>query len=111
MLGADNRLRPGSPDTPGAGSQRTFGKGQPQPAASRRAAPFFELRSFSMALSSIASASSFFSLAFASSSAFRRLASETSRPPYLAFHLQKGRAADPVLAADIGRLGTGFLLL
>jgi len=48
---------------------------------------FFEAISFSIALSSIASAKSFFSLAFSSSSDFRRLASETSRPPYLAFHL------------------------
>jgi hypothetical protein len=48
---------------------------------------FFAATSFSMALSSIASASSFFSFAFSSSSAFSRLASETSSPPYLAFHL------------------------
>ena len=40
-----------------------------------------------MALSSIASANSFFSLAFSSASAFSRRASDTSRPPYLAFHL------------------------
>jgi hypothetical protein len=33
------------------------------------------------------SANSFFSLLFSSSSTFRRLASDTSRPPYLAFHL------------------------
>ena len=39
----------------------------------------------SMALSSMASASSFFSLAFSLSSPFKRLASETSSPPYLAF--------------------------
>jgi hypothetical protein len=38
-------------------------------------------------LSSIASANSFFSLAFSSSSTFSRRASETSIPPYLAFHL------------------------
>lgn len=43
--------------------------------------------SFRMALSSIASARSFFSFAFSSSSAFKRLASETSLPPYFAFHL------------------------
>src|SRR5262249_34853661 len=36
---------------------------------------------------SIVSASSFFSLLFSSSSAFRRRASETSMPPYFAFHL------------------------
>ena len=48
---------------------------------------FFEAISLSMALSSIASASSFLSLAFSASSALSRLASDTSRPPYLAFHL------------------------
>ncbi|MGY3149553.1 hypothetical protein ACVWYQ_006552 [Bradyrhizobium sp. USDA 3397] len=48
---------------------------------------FFEATSLSMALSSIASAKSFFSFAFSSSSAFSRLASDTSRPPYFAFHL------------------------
>jgi hypothetical protein len=48
---------------------------------------FFARRSFSAALSSMASASSFFSLAFSLSSPFRRLASETSSPPYLAFQL------------------------
>jgi hypothetical protein len=37
--------------------------------------------------SSIASASSFVSLGFSSSSDFRGLAFETSRPPYPAFHL------------------------
>ena len=45
---------------------------------------FFDAMSLSMALSSTASASNFLSLAFSSSSAFSRLASETSRPPYLA---------------------------
>src|SRR6202035_6184772 len=48
---------------------------------------FFEAISLSIALSSIASAKSLFSLAFSSSSDFNRLASETSRPPNLAFHL------------------------
>jgi hypothetical protein len=38
-------------------------------------------------LSSIASASSFFSRRFSSSSAFRRFASDTCIPPYLAFQL------------------------
>jgi hypothetical protein len=46
-------------------------------------------------LSSIASAKSFFSLAFSSSSDFRRLASDTSRPPYLAFHLMGWTAPSP----------------
>src|SRR5262245_49875123 len=48
---------------------------------------FFASRSFSAALSSMASANSFFSLAFSLSSPLRRLASETSSPPYLAFQL------------------------
>ncbi len=46
---------------------------------------FFANRSFSAALSSIASAKSLFSLAFSVSSPFGRFASETSSPPYLAF--------------------------
>ena len=41
----------------------------------------------SAALSSIVSASSRFSFAFSSYSDRSRLASETSSPPYLAFHL------------------------
>ena len=45
------------------------------------------LMSFKMELSSIVSASSFFSFAFSSSSAFRRLASEQSMPPNFDFHL------------------------
>ena len=61
---------------------------------------FFELMSLSMALSSIASASSFFSLAFSSSSAFSRRASETSRPPYLPFHLMGWTALSPSPQAD-----------
>jgi len=48
---------------------------------------FFPSRSFSAALSSIASASSFFSRRFSSSSDFNRRASETSIPPYFTFHL------------------------
>src|SRR5215212_5917194 len=44
---------------------------------------FFASRSFSATLSSMASAR--FSFAFSSSSAFSRLASDTSRPPYFAF--------------------------
>src|SRR5262249_61958273 len=48
---------------------------------------FFASRSFSAALSSIASAKSFFNLAFSLSSPLSRLASETSSPPYLAFQL------------------------
>ena len=48
---------------------------------------FFELRSFSIALSSMASANNRFSLAFSSSYAFSRRASDTPIPPYFAFHL------------------------
>src|SRR3954464_2377805 len=48
---------------------------------------FFPRRSFSAALSSTASASIRFSRPFSSSSAFSRLASDTSSPPNLAFHL------------------------
>jgi len=48
---------------------------------------FFETRSFIAARSSICSARSFFSLAFSSSSAFSRLASDTVMPPNLAFQL------------------------
>src|SRR6185437_2546822 len=48
---------------------------------------FFPKRSFSAALSSMASASIRFSRPFSSSSDRSRLASDTSRPPNLAFHL------------------------
>lgn len=47
----------------------------------------FPRRSFSTALSSSASASSRFCRAFSVSSVFSRRTSDTSRPPYLAFHL------------------------
>jgi hypothetical protein len=57
---------------------------------------FFET-SLSMALSSIASAKSFFSFTFSSSNGFSRLASGTSRPPYFAFHLQKVALLIPCL--------------
>ena len=48
---------------------------------------FFETSSFIAARSSICSANSFFSLAFSSSSAFSRFASDTVMPPNLAFQL------------------------
>src|SRR6185437_5995603 len=48
---------------------------------------FFDSRSFSATLSSMASASSFFSLPFSSSSALSRRPPDTSNPPYFAFHL------------------------
>lgn len=47
----------------------------------------FDLIGRNVELSSICSASNFLSLRFSSSSAFRRFASETSRPPYLERHL------------------------
>ena len=51
--------------------------------------------SFRIALSSIASASSFLSFAFSSSSDFKRLASDTSKPPNFAFHLMGWTALPP----------------
>jgi hypothetical protein len=48
---------------------------------------FFELMSRSMALSSICSANSFFSLPFSSSKARNRFASEGSIPPYFDLYL------------------------
>ena len=48
---------------------------------------FFPKRSFSAVLSSMASARSRFSFVFSSSSVLSRLASDTSIPPNLAFHL------------------------
>ena len=48
---------------------------------------FFPSISRSVETSSIYSASSFFSLAFSSSSAFSLFASDTSMPPYLERHL------------------------
>src|SRR6516225_2679882 len=70
---------------------------------------FLAATSRNIALSSIASANSCFSLVFSSSSAFSRRASETSIPPYLAFHL-KGSVADAVLAAYLNRLCPCLLL-
>src|SRR3989304_739134 len=60
---------------------------------------FFVRSSFSAALSSIDSASSFFSFRFSSSSAFSRRASDTSRPPYLAFQLYSVASETPCLRA------------
>src|SRR5665213_248130 len=48
---------------------------------------FFPRRSFSATLSNIASASNRFNLAFSSSRLLSLLASDTSMPPNLAFHL------------------------
>ena len=63
----------------------------------RRLQPFFPKMSLSAALSSIASASSFFSRRFSSSSPLSRLASATSMPPYFAFHLHSVASAIPCL--------------
>ena len=63
------------------------------------APPWNAFRLGGMAVSSSASASSFFSLAFSSSRAFRRLASETSIPPYFAFQLYSVASETPCLRA------------
>ena len=76
----------------------------------RRAYHFFPRNSFSAAASSIASASSRFSLAFSSSSAFRRLASDTSRPAVLGLPVVQRRLRHPVLPAKVGTLRSGLLL-
>src|SRR5271157_601691 len=60
---------------------------------------FFVRSSFSAAWSSIDSANSFFSLRFSSSSDRRRLASDTSMPPYLAFQLYRVASETPCLRA------------
>src|ERR1700737_2195567 len=60
---------------------------------------FFARSSRRAAASSIYCASSFFSLAFSSSSCFRRLASGTSMPPYLAFQLYSVASETPCLRA------------
>src|SRR5262249_59842873 len=69
---------PQPPYPPAARSPRTRNAGDRRPRAWRRASPFFVAISLSIALSSIASARSFLSLAFSSSSAFSRLVSDTS---------------------------------
>ncbi len=56
-----------------------------RPTPRRRRAQFFARRSFSAAISSIDSASSFFSRRFSSSRLFRRCASDGPSPPYRAF--------------------------
>lgn len=62
-----------------------------------------------MALSSIASAKSFFSLVFSCSNGFSRLAPEPSRAR-TSPSLVEGRTADPVLAADVSRCSPCLLL-
>ncbi len=61
----------------------------------RRLQTFFPKMSLRVALSSIASANGFFSRRFSSSSPLSRLASATSIPPYLAFHLYSVASAMP----------------
>src|SRR4029077_12875855 len=60
---------------------------------------FFDRSSFRAAWSSIDSANSFFSLRFSSSIDRRRLASDTSMPPYLAFQLYSVASETPCLRA------------
>jgi hypothetical protein len=71
---------------------------------------FFASRSFRATLSSMASARSFLSFAFSSSSAFSRLASDTSRPPNLACPRVERRLADPVPPAHVRGLRARLLL-
>src|ERR1700730_6240222 len=61
----------------------------------RRLQTFFPSRSLSAALSSIDSASNLFNRRFSSSSDLRRRASDTSSPPYFAFHLYSGALEIP----------------
>ena len=63
-----------------------------------------------MALSSIASAKSFFSLAFSSSSDLQPLGVRYIHAAVLGLPLVERRAADPVLAAHIRRLRPGLML-
>ncbi|MBP2568499.1 hypothetical protein J2766_005110 [Agrobacterium tumefaciens] len=66
---------------------------------------FFPKRSFKAALSSIESARSRFSFVFSSSSAFRRLASDTSMPSNLAFQLMGWTVPPP--RSQTGRANEG----
>ena len=107
---SQHRVRPAEPprsawssgnsQSPGTSAARSS-RGPPPDArplaAAQRASPFFPSRSFKAKLSSIESASSFFSLPFSSSSAFSRFASLTSMPPYLALHLQAVASLTPCL--------------
>src|SRR5690606_7199310 len=60
---------------------------------------FFDRSSRSADASSIWSASSFFSFVFSSSRDLRRLASDTSIPPYFAFQLYRVASLTPCLRA------------
>ena len=72
---------------------------------------FFPKRSFKATLSSIASASRRFRRAFSSSRVFRRLASETSIPPYLALPLVDAGVADAAFTAKVSNRKPCFVLL
>jgi len=73
-----------------------------------RLAQFFLSSSVIIALSSSASAKSFFNFAFSDSGDFNRLASDTSIPPYFAFQLQN--VTNPVLLAYRYRFYPGLVL-
>ena len=80
-----DRSRPGR--KPAAGCSVSLSWPGPQRVALHRASEVFPSISLSMATSSICSANIFFSFAFSASSAFSRLASDTSMPPYFERHL------------------------
>ena len=69
------------------------------PCKGRAGHTFFDRRSFSAALSSIALASSLFSFPFSSSRARSRFASDTSMPPNLAFQFYSVASEMPCLRA------------
>jgi HicA toxin of bacterial toxin-antitoxin, len=71
----------------GVAARGRAGRRPPRHRGLRRGHARFEAISLSIALSNMASANSFFSLEFSSSSALSRLASDKSRPPYLALRL------------------------
>jgi hypothetical protein len=68
-------------------------------------------RCFKAALSSIASAKSFFSLPFSLLSPFQALGLRDFEPAVLGFPVVEARLADPVLPAQVGRFHLGLVLL
>lgn len=80
-------IRPGNPARPPFREPEQGPQMRDRLALHGRRYHFFETSSFIAAKSNICSASSFFSLAFSSSSAFNRFASGTVMPPNLAFQL------------------------